>query len=40
MQNTGPHYIPALGYAWLTGLYDPLLALTTRERTFKQWLID
>ncbi|HEY0973234.1 MAG TPA: class I SAM-dependent methyltransferase [Solimonas sp.] len=32
-------YIPALGYRWLTGLYDPVVALTTRERTFKRGLL-
>ena len=40
MQNTDTPYVPALGYNWLTALYDPLLALTTRERTFKQRLIE
>lgn len=33
-------YIPALGYRWLTGLYDPVVALTAREATFKSALID
>lgn len=33
-------YIPALGYRWLTGLYDPVVALTTREATFKSALIE
>lgn len=32
-------YVPALGYHVLTRLYDPVVALTTRERTFKQQLI-
>lgn len=32
-------YIPALGHAWLTGLYDPVLRFTTRETTFKSQLI-
>ncbi|HEY1078205.1 MAG TPA: class I SAM-dependent methyltransferase [Fontimonas sp.] len=32
-------YIPALGYHWLTGLYDPVVALTTRERRFKSGLL-
>ena len=27
--------IPALGYSWLTSLYDPVVRWTTRERTFK-----
>lgn len=32
-------YIPALAYRWLTPLYDPIVALTTRERTFKAALV-
>ena len=28
-------YIPALAYRSLTGLYDPLVRITTRERRFK-----
>ena len=32
-------YVPALGYAALTALYDPVVALTTRERTVKRALI-
>lgn len=32
-------YIPALGYRALTGLYDPVVALTTRERAFKTGLL-
>jgi len=31
------HYVPALGF--LTPLYDPLVALTTREGAFKRLLI-
>lgn len=27
-------YVPAAGRAWLTGLYDPVMALTMRERAF------
>ncbi|HVT35979.1 MAG TPA: methyltransferase domain-containing protein [Nevskiaceae bacterium] len=33
-------YIPALRFAALTRIYDPVVALTTRERTFKQRLIE
>jgi SAM-dependent methyltransferase len=33
-------YVPALGYRWLTGLYDPVVRLTTREATFKSALLD
>lgn len=32
-------YIPALGYRWLTRVYDPVVRLTTREGTFKQALL-
>ncbi|MFT5132357.1 MAG: ubiquinone/menaquinone biosynthesis C-methylase UbiE [Gammaproteobacteria bacterium] len=32
-------YIPALKFNWLTGIYDPVIALTTRERAFKTRLI-
>lgn len=33
-------YVPALRYHWLTNLFDPLVALTARERAFKQCLIQ
>lgn len=33
-------YIPALGHAWLTGLYDPVLRATMREATFKSRLVE
>lgn len=39
MNRNDEAYVPALGYGFLTRLYDPVLALTTRERTFKQMLI-
>lgn len=29
------HYVLALGYHWLTGLYDPVARYSTRERRFK-----
>ena len=32
-------YIPALGHAWLTGFYDPVLRATMREATFKSRLV-
>jgi ubiquinone/menaquinone biosynthesis C-methylase UbiE len=35
----GERYIPALGYTWLTGLYDPVLRATMREATFKSRLV-
>lgn len=33
-------YVPALGFRWLTPLYDGVVRVTTRERTFKQALLD
>lgn len=33
-------YIPALGVGWLTPVYDAVVALTTRERRFRNLLID
>lgn len=32
-------YIPALRYAWLTSFYDPVVAWTAREATFKRRLV-
>ncbi len=34
-----PRYIPAAGHAAFTRLYDPVLALTTREATFRSRLL-
>ena len=33
-------YIPALGFKWLTPLYDPLLKWVMREETFKRKLVQ
>jgi len=33
-------YIPALSYDWLTPLYDTVVGLTTREKTFKGALVE
>lgn len=33
-------FVPALGYRWLTPAYDAVVRLTTRERAFKQALLD
>lgn len=33
-------YVPALGFDWLTRFYDPLIALTLREKTLKGRLVD
>ena len=41
MNSPSPsQYVPALGYRALTAFYDPVVALTTRERTFKRGLLD
>lgn len=39
MNKNQTTYVPALGYGFLTALYDPVVAVTTRERTFKERLI-
>lgn len=31
----GPRFVPAAGRERLTALYDPVIALTMRERTFR-----
>ena len=33
-------FIPALGHRWLTLFYDSIVALTTRERTFKLRIVE
>lgn len=38
MADAGP-YVPALGHERLTGLYDPVVRLTTREHAFKERLL-
>lgn len=37
---TGERYVPAAGHSRLTGLYDPVVALTMRERAFRPALVD
>jgi ubiquinone/menaquinone biosynthesis C-methylase UbiE len=39
MPDSRQDYVPALGYSWLSSLYDPVVRVTTRERRFKQELI-
>lgn len=39
MHGKDKQYIPALRYNWLTGLYDPVVRLTTRESVFKSALL-
>jgi ubiquinone/menaquinone biosynthesis C-methylase UbiE len=36
----GDDYIPALTFERLTALYDPVIRVTTRERLFKEKLLD
>jgi ubiquinone/menaquinone biosynthesis C-methylase UbiE len=36
----GEDYVPALTYDRLTALYDPVIRVTTRERRFKERLIE
>lgn len=33
-------YVPALGYRWLTSLYDPVVRVTTRETAVKRRLAE
>lgn len=40
MSETRARYVPALGLRSLTRFYDPVVAATTRERTFKARLLD
>ena len=40
MKDTKRGFTPALGFHALTPLYDRVVAMTTRERTFKQALLD
>ena len=39
MNTSNETYIPALRFNWLTRFYDPVIALTTRGKTFKKRLI-
>src|SRR5215212_2848902 len=38
--SAAERYVPALGLKSLTRFYDPVVATTTRERTFKARLLD
>jgi ubiquinone/menaquinone biosynthesis C-methylase UbiE len=40
MASTRDSYVPALAFDRLTPLFDPVVRLTTRERTFKRRLLD
>ena len=33
-------YVPALGYDWLTAIYDPVVQLATRDTLVKRRLIE
>ncbi len=39
-RSSKSHYVPALGFRWLTPYYDAVVGATTRERTFKPALIQ
>ena len=39
MKDATTRFIPALGYHWLTWVYDQVVALTTRERRVKTDLL-
>jgi ubiquinone/menaquinone biosynthesis C-methylase UbiE len=39
MPERSERYVHALGFDWLTPLYDPLVAATTREGTFRRRLL-
>jgi len=34
------HYVPALKFSWLTRFYDPVVALATREKVFRENLLE
>jgi hypothetical protein len=41
--SPNPHahtFVPALGFDWLTPLYDPLIRLTLQEAQVKQQLVE
>lgn len=40
MRKASDSYIPALRYRWLTRFYDPVVAITSREKVFKRKLLD
>ena len=40
MKEAKSEYVPALGFHWLTPYYDAVVGTTTRERSFKQALIQ
>jgi SAM-dependent methyltransferase len=40
METSRERYIPALGYRFLTPIYDPIVSLTCREKTFKSLLLS
>jgi len=39
-KSSDQNYVPALGYHWLTPFYDAVVGATTRERRFKEALIQ
>jgi len=39
MSQKNEPYVPALRYRWLTRFYDPVVAVTTREKVFRRKLL-
>jgi ubiquinone/menaquinone biosynthesis C-methylase UbiE len=39
-RNRSREFLPALGFSWLTPLFDVVLAWTTREKAFRRLLVD
>jgi len=40
MATTHQHFVPAAGQRWLLPFYDPLIALLTRERRWRDAILD
>lgn len=40
MRKTKSKYVPALRFHWLTRIYDPVVAFTTRDSVFRQAVTD
>lgn len=38
--KSSERYVPAAGWRWLTGVYDPVMALTMRERSWRGVIAD
>ena len=40
MTMSKSQYVTALGYSWLTRFYDPVVAFTSREKVFRETLLE